>query len=234
VYRIDRRRETLRTGVGLLSALGLVFLAGCARFPLPSFDRSAVARRLPPTPATGVVEGRVVTQRGADGADRPWVVVYLDGVEAKALRRGAKPAKLRSGREGFAQPVLAVAPGQPVELSSAGGLHHHFFSYSKPNDFDLGASASGQRRRLVFERAGVVRVYCSLHPEEGATIFVSPSPHFAALEGPGRYAIRNVPPGRYAVRTWSDSGTGPTRKVTVESGESAFVEIPLAGAGNKR
>jgi hypothetical protein len=199
------------------AVLGVVGLAlGCAA--------------LPPWPfGAGTVEGRVLDAGGA----QPWVVVYLEGAEGPVGRRRPPAASLRREPEGFSPPVLAVAAGQPVELAGADGIHHRFFSSSRPNDFELPTLASAEARRVAFEQPGVVRVYCSLHPGERGTVFVAPSPHFAALRAPGPWAIRGVPPGRYALRTWSEAPTPPERSVTVRRGARAFVELAV-GSGETR
>jgi hypothetical protein len=123
-----------------------------------------------------------------------------------------------------------VAAGQTVEVTNGDAIHHHFFSSSRPNDFELPTLEGGESRRIAFDHLGVVRVYCSLHPGESGTIFVAPSRHFATVRAPGRYAIQGVPPGRYALHTWSDAAVAPIREITVRSGASAFVELALGEA----
>lgn len=186
----------------------------------------SVTGLLPLLPKPGSVEGRVVQGAGAGG--RAWVVVYLEGptLDAGAPAR-AKPALLRSRDGGLVPPVLAVGTGQPVALTSEDGLHHRFFSSSRPQGFAPVDVPSGQRRELSLARPGVVRVYCSLHPREEGTIVVAPSRHFSALRAPGGYALREVPAGEYRLHTWSEAHDGEARRVRVTHGQPTFVEIEL-------
>jgi plastocyanin len=193
----------------------------------------ACAGRFGP-PAPGALEGAVVA-----AGDDAWVVLYLEqasqaGGETSPLAgtsdaAAAPPSAAAIRREagGFSPPLLAVAPGQRVEFASADGIHHRFFSVSRPNAFELGIVRDGAPQRVVFAHPGVVRFYCSLHPGENGTIFVAPSPWFAAVHAPGPYTIRSVPPGRYRLRTWSEGHAPTARDVTVESGIAAPVEVAL-------
>jgi hypothetical protein len=71
----------------------------------------------------------------------------------------------------------------------------------------------------------VVRIYCSLHPSEGAVVLVSPSPYFAVFHPPGPYEIRNVPPGRYRLEAWGESVAVEPSALTVLPGGVVAVEI---------
>ncbi|MGI9592011.1 MAG: cupredoxin domain-containing protein [Myxococcota bacterium] len=168
---LGRTASRRRTALGLLAAgLGLA----CATPPwLPG--------------AAGSVEGRVLQAEGARGGE--WVVVYLDGPELAdaPAETGDRvgPALLRSRAGDLLPPVLAVSAGQPIALRSADGLHHRFFSSSRPQGFEPVDVPGGESRQLSLEQPGVVRVYCSLHPREEGTIVVAPSRHFSALKAPG-------------------------------------------------
>ena len=197
-------------------ATALALLAACCA------SACAVRGLPPPIPLSGTVEGRV---RAASGE---WVVVYLEG---PALARERDPhrgaAQLRSHGGALEPPVLAVAPGQTLQLSSADGLHHRFFSSSRPQGFDPVDVPGGQSRPLTLARPGIVRVYCSLHPHEEGTVVVAPSRHFSTVKAPGGYALREVPPGDYALTTWSERRGPEERPVRVERGEATIVEIEL-------
>jgi len=203
-----------------LALAGLVLAAlcvglGCQQLPLGVWPFGA-----------GTVEGRVVGDAPEEGA---WVVVYLEGSLGRSWRRSST-ASLHGGTGGFSPPLLAVAVGQTVEVANGDAIHHRFFSSSRPNDFELPTLVGGERLQVAFEHPGAVRVYCSLHPDESGTIFVAPSRFFATVRAPGRYSIQNVPPGRYALHTWSEGPAAATLEITVQSGTSAFVELPLGEA----
>ncbi len=211
------QRSIRRTLPMALACLALV--PGCAR----------IAALLPAIQRPGAVEGRVLAggdPAGPAGAGE-WVVVYLGEPERPQPAPGAPVALLSRAADGFSPSRLAVATGQPVELTSRDGIHHSFFSYSEPNQFDLGLLRTGETVRIAFAHPGLVHVYCSLHPDEEASIFVAPSPWFATVQAPGTYAIRDVPPGSYGLHAWSEERQPTRREVTIRSGESTSVEIGL-------
>jgi plastocyanin len=180
----------------------------------------------PIQPATGGVSGRVVSGDGTPPGQ--WVVVYLEGPALDAApAASAQVARLRSREGGLAPVVLAVSAGQSVTLASDDGLHHRFFSSSRPQGFEPIDVPGGKSRRLSLARSGIVRVYCSLHPNERSTIVVAPSRHFSTLRAPGGYALRDVPPGKYALHAWSELHRDQARPVQVPPGESTVVEIEL-------
>lgn len=211
--RSFQARNVPSRGVAVLAGLCLVLGLACARFTPLNFARH--------TP--GSVDGRVL----AAAEDASWVVVYLAADGAEAAPADAPAARLQRDESGFAPPFLAVAQGQPVELASGDGIHHRFFSYSEPNQFDLGLVADGAAERIAFAHPGLVHVYCSLHAGERASIFVAPSPWFAALPTPGPFALEDIPPGHYALHAWSQRRASEPHAVTVRSGESTTVEIGL-------
>ena len=168
---------------------------------------------------------------GDGAAPGQWVVVYLEGSTlAGAPAALAQAAELRSREGGLAPAVLAVSAGQAVILASEDGLHHRFFSSSRPQGFEPIDVAGGESRRLLLARSGIVRVYCSLHPNERSTLVVAPSRYYSALRVPGAYRLSGVPPGEYSLHAWSERYPDPVRTVRVPPGESTFIEIEL-GAG---
>ena len=199
----------------MLALLALGLGLACARLP-----------NLPDSLQPGTVEGRVLSGVGA--APGAWVVVYLDGPPPGGSRVAAGPAPALRSRNGAFEPaVVAVSAGQTVTLASDDALHHRFFSSSRPQGFDPIDVPSGESRKLRLSLPSVVRVYCSLHPQEQGTIVVTPSRYFAALRAPGHYALRDVPPGEYALHAWSESQIDEARPVRVSRGESTIVEIRL-------
>jgi hypothetical protein len=131
----------------------------------------------------------------------------------------------------FAPRFLAVAAGQTVEMPNDDAIYHNVFSYSKPNDFDLGLYPAGQSRSVTLRHPGAVNLYCSIHESMNGTIFVAPSPWFAVLGADGRFAIAGVPPGRYALSTWSERLPATRREVALRAGEALTLEVPLVDAG---
>lgn len=179
--------------------------------------------------AGGELRGQVgLDLPGARLAEFGPVVVYLEG-RPGASASGGQP-ELRQRDAQFSPGFLAVAAGASVAMPNDDDIFHNVFSFSSPNQFDLGLYPSGESRRVAFRHPGVVKVYCSIHEGMSATIFVAPTRWFAVADAEGHFAIPDVPPARYRLRTWAEKlpesgrdvevGPGVTR-VDVRLGEAA-------------
>ena len=195
--------------------LALAVLLLCVALPA-SAQEASVAGRL-----TLAVEGVRL-------ADLGQTVVFLaaDGAPAPA---SAKRATIRQRNAYFAPDFLAIAVGQSVDMPNDDAIFHNVFSFSKPNDFDLGLYPAGESRRVTFEHAGVVKIYCSIHETMSGTIFVSPSPWFAVARASGDYQISGVPPGRHTLRVWNERLPEVTRAIVLDPGQKQRLDIELEG-----
>jgi hypothetical protein len=110
-------------------------------------------------------------------------------------------------------------------------IFHNVFSYSRPNDFDLGLYGAGEARSVRFRAPGLVRIYCSIHENMNGLIFVTPSSLYARPDGRGRYRIAAVPAGRYRLRAWSERLPLWTRDLELRPGQAADVEVRLLALG---
>jgi plastocyanin len=180
----------------------------------------------------GAVRGRVtLAVEGVRLADAGPVVVYLDppaGWAAGERPRGLPTVSQRNAR--FEPTFLAVADGSSVSMPNDDAIYHNVFSYSRPNQFDLGLYPGGDSRSVTFAHPGVVKIYCSIHESMSGTIFVAPSPWFDRVGPDGGFAIAGVPPGSYRLRTWSERLPESARSVTVSPGATLSVELSLGAA----
>lgn len=181
----------------------------------------------------GAVHGRATLSLAGLGlADVQPVVVYLEPLDAPAPRPPASAARptvhQRDAR--FAPRFLAVAAGQPIDMPNDDAIYHNVFSYSKPNDFDLGLYPAGQSRTVTLRHPGAVKLYCSIHESMTGAVFVAPSPWFAVLGADGRFAIDGVPPGRYELATWSERLPTTRREIALRNGQALELEVALVEA----
>ncbi len=184
------------------------------------------------TKTTGAesLEGQV--RVGIDGLslrDAGFVVVYLvdDGAGSRMTGEPPPVAIVRQRGAAFTPRFLIVSTGQKVEMPNDDVIFHNVFSYSEPNDFDLGLYAAGRSKTIEFLHPGLVRIYCSIHESMDGLIFVAPSRLFAAPDAQGRYSIRDVPPGRYHAHVWSERLPEISIPVAVRPGTAVSLDITL-------
>jgi plastocyanin len=185
---------------------------------------ASLARAEPPASVAGEVS---VALSGVRLADVSPAVVYLEPLDAPPPRPRTAPAELRQHDARFQPGFLVVSVGQPVAMPNDDTIFHNIFSYSRPNDFDLGLYRGGESRSVSFRHAGPVRIYCSIHDRMNGLIFVSPSPWFAVPSASGGYRIDAVPAGNYRVRVWSDRLPELVRPIALRSGEDARANLVL-------
>jgi plastocyanin len=182
----------------------------------------------------GEVTGRVAL--GVEGASLEGagpVVVYLEGIDApldSIPRRRTLVIRQQDAR--FTPAFLAIAAGETVVMPNEDVIFHNVFSYSTPNDFDLGLYPRGESRAKTFQYPGVVRIYCSIHESMNATIFVAPSSFFSVAGPRGAFSIRDVPPGKYRLRTWNRRLPPVSQLVDVGAGAPAVAELMVAADGS--
>ena len=207
-----RRPRTWRPVLALAAPLALAALAALA-------DDGA--------PMTGAVRGRVtLAVEGARLSDLGPVVVYLDALEGRlAARPRAAVPQIHQKNARFVPPFLAIAAGETVEMVNDDAITHNVFSYSKPNDFDLGLYPRGESRSVVFREPGVVRVYCSIHQTMNLLIFVAPTPAFAVADAGGAFEIRDALPGKYRLKVWSALLPEAEETVEVAAGAAATKDV---------
>lgn len=183
------------------------------------------------TRADGRVHGRVrFDLPGMQLADLGPVVVYVadDGAPgAPPPARTDRPAAVHQKDARFAPAFLAVAAGQAVAMPNDDQIYHNVFSYSRPNEFDLGLYPAGESRSVTLQHPGVVKLYCSIHESMNGTLFVAPTPWFATAAADGSFALEGVPPGRHRLRTWNERLPDTETAIEVSAGGDVAVEVSL-------
>ena len=143
-------------------------------------------------------------------------VVYLEKGPAAALE-SREPARARMDQrnEAFMPHVLAVDAGAVVDFPNNDSTYHNVFSLSKIKKFDLGRYARGKSKSILFDRPGVVRIFCDIHSHMSAFVLVFSHPYYVIAQADGRYRIDNIPPGTYTVSAWHEGDVRDTRTVTI-------------------
>jgi plastocyanin len=178
---------------------------------------------------SGTVGGTVRLElEGPRLADVGPTVVFLEPVAAAVSFRPPRSVpQVHQKNARFDPSFLTVTVGQSVAMPNDDAIFHNVFSYSRPNDFDLGLYPAGESRQVTFQHAGLVRVYCSIHETMSALIWVAPSPWFATADAAGDFEIRGVPPGRYRARTWNEKLPEVAADVTVRAGGRARLDLAI-------
>ena len=178
-------------------------------------------------PTTGTLAGSVtITRDGAAKADRSGVVVYLEGVPG-ALPDTSRVREIRQKNLSFNPGLMVIVKGTTVAFPNDDLVFHNVFSLSKAAKFDLGLYKGGTSKSVTFKKAGVVDIYCNIHPQMVTKIKVLDTGYFGVTASDGTFRIPNVPAGTYPVVAWQASGEEFHGATTVAAGGTATLTIAL-------
>jgi plastocyanin len=184
----------------------------------------------------GVVKG-TITIGGRPTAD---AVVSVEGPQLKALGSQLSPLSTQHSALStkkavidqrdlkFIPRVLAVAAGTTVDFPNNDKTFHNVFSTSEAKKFDLGLYPSGQSRSVTFDKAGVVKILCNVHPNMEAYVVVKDHPNFNATDARGNYTLKGLPLGKYRLEVWHPEFGARTVPVElVREGEVLAIDMDL-------
>jgi plastocyanin len=199
-----------------LQLFGLPLLAAVAATPVP----------------TGSVSGQVTLVSG--GAIRPnasAAVVWIEGARRAAAPVSATATapreEMKSDQKRFAPRVVAIPRSATVDFPNADPIFHNVFSVSGANRFDLGLYRSGASRSKQFDEAGLVRVYCNIHPQMVGFVMVVDSDFEAVTGTDGKFRFDGVPAGAWTLRVWHEEGGETAIPVSVRAGADATAAVRL-------
>lgn len=161
------------------------------------------------------------------------VVIYIDSASGPAP--AAQPdLRIRQVNETFLPHVLPVLVGSTVRFPNEDPFFHNVFSLSRARTFDLGRFPQGASKSVVFNRAGVVQVFCHIHSDMTAVILVRDNPFFTVPDGDGRFRLDGIPPGTYRAVVWHERIRPYAASVTISPGQATGIEftIPLTERGD--
>src|SRR5947209_12163897 len=89
---------------------------------------------------------------------------------------------------------------------------------------------------MRFDRPGIVRVFCNIHPSMSAVIIVVDSQYFTITDDSGNYSFANVTPGTYELRFFHERATPETlhslvRTISVDAAPVQLSSITISEAG---
>jgi len=190
----------------------------------------AAAAVAAPAAARAQVSGRVSVREagGKLAADVGNAVVWLEGSAPRA-----RPVRVEMTLDGrsFGPRVVVVPVGSTVVFPNRDPFNHNVFSLSSPNDFDLGLYGRGASGEQHFRHAGLVRVYCNIHPQMSGFVLVRDNGYFTQPGADGSYAIEQVEPGRYTLHVWFERAPEVTKDVTVPAGGLSGQDVTLDAGG---
>jgi plastocyanin len=194
---------------------------------------SSLALVLPTVAVGGTVRGQVaLLEKGGKAGDLTQVLVWVEG--PKVVPKDPPTATIRMKGKAFVPSLAVVRLGGTVEFPNLDPILHNVFSVTSGNRFDLDLYKKPGSRTWTPRAAGVVRVYCNIHPQMSAIVVVRDNPYWTFAAPDGLFTIPDVPEGQWLVRAWHERGGEGSARVTVGADSSTSVALTLDASRYKR
>ena len=152
-------------------------------------------------------------------------VIWID-VPGAAVRSQENKVVLDQRNLGFSPRVLAVQVGTRIEFPNHDRVFHNVFSFRDGKRFDLGLYPVGAVKTIPFDKPGLSRVFCNIHPEMAAYIMVVDTPVFAVSDRSGQFTLADVPQGTFVYHAWRPGGAIVSGSVSVVPGAVLDIQWP--------
>lgn len=130
-------------------------------------------------------------------------VAILEPVEAPVPPvRPSKPVSIRTVGKQFLPRVTIATPGTEVAFPNLDHILHNVFSVTQGNRFDTGHYQPGDSPRVKVATPGLVKLYCNVHHQMNAFLWVVATPFAQTLDGRTGVQFDQVPAGTYRLRLW--------------------------------
>ena len=177
------------------------------------------------------VSGRlqVADAGGRPASDLGDAVIFIEGRGPRAAASSRMDMSLDARQ--FRPRVMVIPAGTTLNFPNLDPFNHNVFSLNEGNTFDLGLYGRGRTESHRFGRAGVVRVFCNIHPRMSGFVVVRDNGWYAQPGADGTFTIPNVPPGTYTVKAWHERAGETTQQVTVPAGGLTGLDLQMNAAG---
>ncbi|MBV8552240.1 MAG: hypothetical protein JOY54_13130 [Acidobacteriaceae bacterium] len=201
----------------------------------------AAAAILSASLTAGTVSGRVRLIDSNDSfvkkqGDFSGVVVWLASTDKSSAASSHKHVRMLQKDKKFSPHMLVISTGTTVEFPNLDPIFHNAFSNFNGQIFDIALYPPGSSRSVRFDRPGIVRVFCNIHPSMSAIIVVLNSNYFATTDRDGRFTLSNVASGDYEIHFFHERSTPETldrltHTIRVPEEEDDLPAVTISEAG---
>ncbi len=163
----------------------------------------------------------------ARAGDRPQpnAVLWLETPNGTPSPEGKRPV-LDQRNLSFSPHVLVVRVGAWVDFPNNDRVFHNVFSFRDGKKFDLGLYPVGVQKPVQFDKPGLSRIFCNIHPNMAAYVLAVDSTFFSVTDERGAFTIPLVPTGTFTYHAWRPGGPDLTGKVTIDAGQPLDIRWP--------
>jgi len=102
----------------------------------------------------------------------------------------------------FTPYVTVLRVGTEVKFPNYDKIEHHVKSFSPAKEFEIKPYQKITPPPVMFDKTGIIVVYCLFHEWMRAYVLVVDTPYFGKSEAAGVVDLNNLPEGKYEIRAW--------------------------------
>lgn len=190
------------------------------------------------SPVSGSIEGQIILTpkntnirfggglygrpaRSSPSVNNDSVLVILSG-NSQTIDDETELAYLNQLNQQFQPGILPLKLGQTVRIQNSDPVYHNVFSLTSPHKFDVGRRPKGDHFDVTFEKPGAVDVFCDIHSNMYAMIYVLPSNIISVskIQSNDRFIFSDIPEGDYELRVVALGYSEYSQAVSVTSGNT--------------
>ncbi|MBO6523134.1 MAG: hypothetical protein JJ971_04850 [Balneolaceae bacterium] len=149
------------------------------------------------------------------------ILVVLKGTPSNIASESASYF-LNQKDQQFVPSLLAVKLGGMVRIQNSDPVYHNVFSLTSPHKFDVGRRPKGEHFDVTFEKPGVVDVFCDIHSNMHAIIYVLPENAVAwtKIKSGDTFSFSDIEDGSYELTLYALGYQESTSQIDVQSGQT--------------
>jgi plastocyanin len=163
------------------------------------------------------------TQEKLSSSNDLAIVYLMSSKEFKEKQTGI-PKIVQKGLA-FDPWLLPIYVGTKVDFPNMDLVFHNVFSYSKTKKFDLGRYGKGESKQVLFDKPGLVKVFCEIHKTMRAYILVLETPYFTTTNENKYFIIKDVPDGEYTLHVWQENTEEYNTQVEIKNNNLISIDV---------
>ncbi|MEX2604594.1 MAG: hypothetical protein WD361_10330 [Gracilimonas sp.] len=132
------------------------------------------------------------------------------------------PVTLDQKDNSFVPNLLPVPLNQVVRIRNSDPVYHNVFSLSSTKKFDVGRRPKGEYLDVEFDKAGIVDVFCDIHSNMHAVIYVMPpnATGWIKVKNGEAFDFDQIEPGSYELKVYARGYEEMSFPVEISIGEN--------------
>jgi plastocyanin len=159
---------------------------------------------------------------GSSQASSDSILVVLRGINSSGQPMDKGMKSLNQKEQQFQPTILPVPLNGTVRIMNSDPVYHNVFSLTSPHKFDVGRRPKGEHFDVTFEKPGVVDVFCDIHSNMHAIIYVLPegTTSWTKIKSGESFSFSGLSDGSYEISLYALGYKESVSQVSIEGGNT--------------